>query len=200
MPGDLAGLGKFKGLEAFTVEAGKTEQLQYVFQSKVNILEPTGKQTFSPGEKLKIVWEEVPRAEAYHLLITLALDHGYVSRVYRSDLKGNSYLFNPQGLALREPNFVDWSDGDGLDPSAILGSFYPGAKIFFAIEAVDREERSISDSEGYVLQLNGDYPSIQVQGTTPISPRDKLVIEKKYPEAVNAYIKELKEKPGISAR
>ncbi|WP_347489048.1 tetratricopeptide repeat protein [Desulfoscipio sp. XC116] len=195
VPGDLAGLGKFKELEEFTVEAGKTQELKYVFQSKVNILEPTGEQTFSPGEKLKIVWEEVPQAEAYHLLITLELDNGYVSRVYRSDLKGNSYLFNPQGLALRELNFVNRSDGDVLVPSAILGGFYQGAKIFFAIEAVDREGSSISDSEGYVLQLNGNYPSIQVQGTTPISPGDKLVMERKYPEAVNAYIKELKEKP-----
>lgn len=73
-------------------------------------------------------------------------------------------MFNPQGLALREMNFVAWGDGYVLAPSAILGSFYPGAEIFFAIEAVDQEGRSISDSEGYVLQLNGNYPSIQVQG------------------------------------
>ncbi|ATW26794.1 tetratricopeptide repeat protein [Candidatus Formimonas warabiya] len=195
VPQDLEGLGRFKELKAFTVEGGKTKELKYVFQPKVNILEPAGQQTFRTGEKLKIRWEEVPRAEAYNLQITLKLENGYVSRVFRSGLRGNSYVFNPQGLALREMNFVAWGDGYVLAPSAILGSFYPGAEIFFAIEAVDQEGRSISDSEGYVLQLNGNYPSIQVQGTSPQSLGDKLVIEKKYPEAVHAYLQELKEKP-----
>ncbi|MEL7564521.1 MAG: tetratricopeptide repeat protein [Dehalobacterium sp.] len=195
VPQDLDGLGRFKELKAFTVEVGKTNELKYVFQPKVNILEPTGQQTFRPGEKLKIAWEEVPQAEAYNLQITLKLENGYVSRIYRSDLKGNSYVFNPQGLALREMNFVVRSDGYVLAPSAILGSFYPEAEVFFAIEAVDHEGRPISDSEGYVLKLNGNYPSIQVQEATPQSLGDKLVMEKKYPEAVNAYIQELKEKP-----
>jgi len=191
---DLEGVGKFKGLKAFTVESGKTKELRYVFQPKVNILGPTGQNTFSVGEKLKIVWEEVPEADSYNLQITLKLENGYVSRVYRQNLTGTSYLFNPQGLALREMNFVVWGDGYVLAPSAILGSFYPGAEIFFVVEALDHQGQSISDSEGYVLQLNGNYPSIKLQETDPVSPGDKLVIEKNYSEAVQAYLQELEEK------
>lgn len=195
LPEDLEGLGRFKGLEAFTVEAGRTVEQKYVFQPRVKISEPSGQQTYKAGEELRIKWEKVPQAASYNLHITLKLENGYVSRVYRQHLKENSYLFNPRGLALREMNFVASGDRDGLAPSAILGSFYPGAEIFFVIEALDEQGRSISDSEGYVLQLNGNYPSVQVQEHGVLSSGDKFVIERKYPEAIEAYLEKLKGDP-----
>lgn len=196
LPQDLNGLGRFKGLEAFTVGAGETIELKYVFQPQVKILEPVGQQSYMAGQQLKIMWEEVPLAAAYNLHITLKLENGYVSRAYRTNLKGSSYMFAPQDLALREMNFVARGDGYVLAPSAILGSFYPGAEIFLVIEAVDDEGRSISDSEGYILQLKGNYPSIQIKGAGPISSGDSLVTAKKYTEAEAAYLQELKKEPG----
>ncbi|MCR6546440.1 tetratricopeptide repeat protein [Dehalobacterium formicoaceticum] len=196
LPEDLNGLGRFNGLKAFTVEEDQTKELRYVFQPKAKILEPTGQNTFNAGESLKIAWEEVPGAKSYNLHITLKLENGYASQVYRQNLRGNSYIFNPQGMALREMNFVTWGNEYVLGPSAILGSFYPGAEIFFVVEALDHEDRTISDSEGYVLEPCGNYPSIQVGETNPLSIGDKLVLEKKYSGAIEAYLKGLEEKPN----
>jgi len=196
IPEDLEGLGRYKGLEAFEVKAETTQELKVVFQPRVKILEPAGQQVYEQGKALKIAWEEVPEAKSYNLHITLKLDNGYVSRVYRENLPGSSFVFNPQGLALREMNFVARGDQFVLAPSAVLGSFYPGAEIFFVIEAIDDQGRSISDSEGYVLQLNGNYPSIRIQGTKPLVAGDQLVIEKKYDEAVTAYETNLRENPS----
>ncbi len=195
-PEDLEGIGRFKGLETFKVEAGKPTELCYVLRPRVKVIEPAGKQTFNQGQEMKISWEEVPQASTYNLHITLKFDSGcYVSRVYRKNLKGNSYIFNPRGLELREMNFVARGDGFVLAPSAVLGSFYPGAEIFFVIEALDKDGRSISDSEGYVLQLNGNYPSIMVEEAEPLSAGDQYVIEKNYDEAVRAYQDALQNNP-----
>lgn len=196
IPEDLEGLGRYKGLETFEVEAETTEELKVVFQPRVKILEPAGQQVYEQGKALKIAWEEVPEAKTYNLHITLKLENGYVSRVYRQNLQGGYFVFNPQGLALREMNFVARGDQFVLAPSAVLGSFYPGAEIFFVIEAIDEQGRSISDSEGYVLQLNGNYPSIRIKETKPPAAGDQLVIEKKYDEAVAAYEANLKENPS----
>lgn len=196
LPEDLNGLGRFKGLKAFTVEEDQTKDLRYVFQPKVKFFEPIGQKTFNAGERLKIAWEEVPGAKSYNLHITLKLENGYASQVYRQNLMDNSYIFNPQGLVLREMNFVTWGDEHVLGPSVILGSFYPGAEIYFVIEALDNEGQPISDSEGYVFEPSGNYPSIQVGKTIPLSMGDKLVLEKKYSEAVEAYLKELEGKPN----
>lgn len=198
IPEDLAGLGRFKGLEAFSVEAGKAVEQKFLFHPRVVISEPTGQQTFIPGQDLEIKWEEVPQASSYNLHLSLKLENGYVSRVYRQNLQGNSYLFNPQGLALREMNFVAWGDEHGLAPSAILGSFYTGAEIYFVVEALDDQGRSIADSEGYVLQPNGNYPSIIIKEKEDVvlPLGDKLVLEKNYPQALQAYLEELIEKPS----
>jgi tetratricopeptide (TPR) repeat protein len=197
LPEDLEGLGRFKGLEVFTVEAGKTRELKYVLQPRVLISEPAGQQSWRQGEQLEIKWEEVPQASSYNLHLTLELDSGYGTRVYRENLRGNSYLFNPQGLNLREMDFVTWGD-NGLNPAAILGCFYPGAKIYFVVEALDSSGKPISDSEGYVLQHDANYPSVSVKesAVNPLSPEDKLVLAKKYAEALVAYESRLAANPS----
>lgn len=198
-PQDLEGLGRLKSLDSFQVEKDKISKQEYVFQPKVEISEPVGRQDYSPGEELKINWKEVSEASFYNIHIALKLDNGYVSRVYRQNLKDNSYVLAPQGLALREMPFVAWGDGE-LAPSAVLGSFYPGAEIFFIIEAMDEQGRPISDSEGYVLQFNGNYPSIFIaESDEAISEGDKLVLQGQYKEAIEAYKDELQEKPADSA-
>jgi len=193
LPEDLEGLGKYSGLETFDVEAGTDKVMEIVFQPRVKITQPTGQQTFTPGQALKVAWQEVPQAASYDLHITLKLENGYSSRVYHQNIKDNFDIVNPQGLFLREMNFVTWTDGYVLSPSAILGSFYPGAEIFFRVEAIDDQGKSISDSEGYVLQLNGNYPFIQVVETTPLSLGDQSVIAKQYDKAIVAYQQALEE-------
>jgi tetratricopeptide (TPR) repeat protein len=195
-PADLEGVGRFKGLESFGVEAGKITELKYVFKPRVIISEPAGEQMYSPEQGLRITWETVPQAFSYNLHITLKLENGYVSRVYRKNLKGNSYLFSPQGLALRDMNFVARGDRMVLSPSAILGSFYPGAEIYFVVEALDELGRSISDSEGYILQLDGNYPSVQIQDSGRLSRGDQFVIEQKFEEALDAYLALFQENPN----
>ncbi|NLI91474.1 MAG: hypothetical protein GX434_04500 [Peptococcaceae bacterium] len=196
VPQDLERLGKFKGLETFTVKAGETVALNYTFEPRVNIVEPSGKTSFQEGDKMTIAWQAVPDAASYNLNLTLKIENGYVSSAYKTGLKDTSYVFAPRGLELREMNFVTFGDSHRLGPSAILGSFYPGARIFFQVEAFDQEGRSISDSEGYVMQLGGNYPSVEITGTAHFSAGDKLVQEKKFEEAVTAYKTEAAQDPG----
>jgi len=174
----LEGLGRFKGLDTFTVQEGETENLEYAFQPRVIVNHPAGQQFFTEGEELPISWNGAPGAKSYNLHITLKLENGYASRVYLQNLKDTSYVFEPEGLQARGMNFITWAN-DILGPSAILGSFYPGAEIFFVVEALDESGKSISDSEGYVLQLNANYPSVQIEETSFFSQGDKLVLEKK---------------------
>ncbi len=194
LPSDLEGLGRFKGLENFTIQAGETKELGYAFQPRVLVSQPTGQQSLSEGEGMKISWQEAPGAKSYNLHLTLKLENGYASRPYLQNLKDTSYVFKPEGLQSRGMNFATWSNGT-LGPSAILGSFYPGAEIFFVVEALDESGKSISDSEGYVLQLNANYPSVKITEISPSSHGDTLVLEKKYSEAEQAYLKELEEEP-----
>lgn len=199
VPEDLQGLGKLNGMESFTVKGGESVNLHYTLHPRVNILEPSGKTSFQEGDQIKIAWKGVQDAACYNINLTLKMENGYVSRVYRTGLKGTTYAFAPQGMELREMNFVSWGDpNQQLGPSAILGSFYPGAQIFFQVEAFDQQGRSISDSEGYLMQADGNYPWIEISGTDHISAGDKLVKEKKYTEALKAYKDEAAQDPDNS--
>lgn len=194
LPSDLEGLGRFKGLENFSIQAGETKELEYAFQPRVIVSQPTGQQSLSEGEGMNISWKGVPGAKTYNLHIALKLENGYASRPYLQNLKDTSYVFKPEGIQSRGMNFATWSDGK-LGPSAILGSFYPGAEIFFVVEALDESGKSISDSEGYVLQLKANYPSVRFKEVPSSSQGDALVLEKKYSEAEQAYLQELEEEP-----
>jgi len=196
IPEDLKGLGRFKGLEVFTVKAGETVELDYCLRPQVRIVEPAGRTSFREGEEMTIAWEAVPEAASYNINLSYKTENGYVSRVYREGLTDTAYVFAPRGLELREMNFVTFNETMQVGPSAILGSFYPGAQIFFQVEAFDKDGRSISDSEGYVMQLSGNYPWVEITGTENFSEGDQLLLAKKYGEALSAYQNEAAADPG----
>lgn len=196
VPEDLEGMGRFKGLEQFKVEAGKTINLHYTLRPKITIVAPAGKNSFQEGEKLRISWIPLPGAASYNINLSLKIENGYVSRVYRSGLTDTSYLFAPQGLQLREMNFASFDNSQQVSPSAIIGSFYPGAQIFFQVEALDQEGHAISDSEGYLMQLGGNYPWMEVTGTEHLTTGDQLLMERKYDEAIKAYQSAIAQNPG----
>ncbi|UWG96408.1 hypothetical protein LPY66_16125 [Dehalobacter sp. DCM] len=196
IPKDLEGLGRFKGLGYFAVEDGKTMQLHYTLQPRVKITAPNGRSSFREGDEIDITWEAVPGAVSYTINLTLKADGGYVSRAYKTGIKDTSYSFAPAGLQLRDMNFVFYANPqEGVSSSAILGSFYPGAQVYFQVEALDKAGNAISDSEGYLVQLDENYPSVEIAAINHFSAGDKLLLEDKHEEALKSYQDTLAQNP-----
>lgn len=181
--------------QTVNVTEGTTAEYDVLFVPQVKVVNPTNKETIA-GQTIRFAWEPYPGADYYKLTIS-AIDNVR---------EGESYDTFPIALedAWREPRAEygietlrtvprgygkTSKNGEGrtqLSSAAILGAVYPGGKFVWSVDAYDHAGKKLSSSSGYYTSFDNTVPFFSLDDKEQLKG-DKLVVEGKYEEAMQAY-------------
>ncbi|KJS12885.1 MAG: hypothetical protein VR67_06760 [Peptococcaceae bacterium BRH_c8a] len=200
-PGEVKGhtLQQWEG--DILVAAGETVRRDLRFAPTVKLLSPLAGPTLSG--RVEFSWIPVPGAASYDLFIGPITrdDQGGISATYTTLLKtgltGSRVNLDLQEEMARNrfSGGIAHSDG-GVNPLSILGLLYYGGEYTWGVYANDASGNRISDSSGYGFYMaRKELPLFKVAGGK-LSAADKLLLDRKYDEAIAAYRQQLDKTPG----
>lgn len=193
---DLQGVGAFKIPDTIDVIAGSMQQYQIELRDKVTITSPIGLTELPYGNTLRVEWEDFPGAESYRI--------DYVYYTNWENESGNSSIGSTLGQTTDTSFTVDtdsmedrksigyYSDSE-VYPVSILGLYHPESRTTIKVIALDHEGNTLSDSYGLLYDENSNYPLWIIdypEDTAQLMPGDRLLLEGKYDEAMEAYLDE----------
>jgi len=193
---DLLGVGAFKIPDTINVEAGSLQNYQIELRDRVTITSPIGLTKLAYGETLLVTWDEYPGAESYRI--------DYVYYTDRDSELGSSSIGSTLGQTTDTSFTVDtdsmkdrkpigfYSDSD-VYPVSILGLYHPESRSTIKVFALDHDGNTLSDSYGLLYDKNSNYPLWIIgypEDKTLLVPGDRLLLEGKYDEAIEAYLDE----------
>lgn len=203
VPGNrIAGytLEKRDAMSSIALPEGATEAMNLRFVKTLEVLYPTGGIHLNQ-DSLTFSWEEVEGAKEYTLYagpITTDNKDTITSIKYVpliSGITANSVTVRLEDYDLMKPLTVSF-DENGVSPDVILGLLYPGGKFTWGVTAFDEKGSELTRSRDYrYLASETDLPLFSISGEI-INKGDRLLLEGRYPESIQAYENILKEDPG----
>ncbi|MCF8012659.1 MAG: tetratricopeptide repeat protein [Clostridiales bacterium] len=177
-----------------------------VVQAKINFA-PTIKlnsmrSTEIKDEEIKFKWEEVKGAASYDLFLgPVSRDEsGKITASYtttlRSGIKDNHLTFNIQEEINKSSNFkrISYSNGKA-SPESILGLLHSEGEYTWGVKAYDSEGNLLTGSTGYGLYAQKkDLPIFKIS-SGKLTRGDRLVLQKEYQKAAEAYEEQIKDNP-----
>lgn len=175
--------------------------VKFGFRDTIDILTPKAGANISE-DTFTVSWEEVAGAAYYKVEPVVFSDpFNKGSGYWRSpieDISGENKLKESTAV-FRLSDFQYYYGGlswEGMDrilgPSAVLGMFLPGIEYPITVSAYNVDNALITSSLPMSMYYD-QLPSIQIPGD--ITQGQKLVIERKYPEAIEHYEKLLAKDP-----
>ena len=158
-----------------------------------NLLKVISKEKLDENN-IKFIWEN-NRSEVEYYRVGIALNkEGSFSTIYHTDkIYDKSYILNIEDM--RNSNNVGrgLSYGmDGIDPYSILDPLAYGGEYVYTITGYDSNDNVVISNKG--IFNNGDYDTVFLEGRE-LSLGDKLLIDRKYEEAIIEYEKSFKDNP-----
>jgi tetratricopeptide (TPR) repeat protein len=176
-------------------DAQAVPRYDIAFVPQLKVVSPVNKERID-GDRLRFEWEAYPGADYYQISITtIARDkqgnamgstsspllddrHRTTFAEYRmEELRGS---INSYGKSIDANGFVR------LWHSSILGVVYPGGDFIWSVDAYKADGRKLSSSSGYYTMLTYAAPFFTVSEEGMLEG-DKLVMEDRYEEAIEAY-------------
>lgn len=186
----------------WSIELNSDLEFNFDFTAPIEITDPKDKIVMKDGEDLQISWDPVKGADYYEVeLVTFANPEekrGSSARILLKDkngdekLKGNSMIFNIENLDERIGVITFSGEEEIINPTAIFNSLIPEVEYPLIVNAYDKENDLISSS----LPLISDYIdiiSISIKGE--LTKGEKLILDKKYDEAILYYEEKLIQNP-----
>jgi len=155
--------------------------------------------TLSPDEKfLKVEWKPYPGA-AYYSVRTGPLEKIQEKHIpdffnatfYTGNIKETSFTVDIEeyrDIPARGTSY----DNKGVFPGNFLGAFYQGGEYGITISALDSDGNIIAESRKVD---SGQGVSVFSIAGVPLSPADRLFLDRKYEEAIKQYEKQYAENP-----
>ena len=183
------------------VASGATARRDLRFAPTVKLLSPLAGPALSG--RVEFSWIPVPGAASYDLFIGPITrdEQGGITASYTTLLK-TGITSSRLNLDLEEEMARNRFSGGiahndrGVNPLSILGLLYYGGEYTWGVYANDARGSRISDSSGYGFYMaQKELPLFKV-AEAKLSAADKLLLDRKYDEAIAAYRQQLDEKPG----
>lgn len=200
-PGKVKGytLQQWKG--DIVVTSGATARRDLRFAPTVKLLSPLAGPALSG--RVEFSWIPVPGAASYDLFIGPVTrdDQGAISATYTTLLKtgltGSRVTLDLEEEMARNCFSGGIAHSDtGVNPLSILGLLYYGGEYTWGVYAKDASGNRISDSSGYSFYMaQKELPLFKVD-EVKLSAADKLLLARKYDQAIAAYLQQLEKNPG----
>lgn len=151
------------------------------------------------GDEITFQWEPYAGADYYQLYITTILrdEGGKYEGSTTTTLTDQKHMGTSESFKLDELSahvydagkYVDEKGDIEFDSQGLLGMLYPGGEFIWSVEAYDSEGRKLSSSAGYYLGEDALAPLFRISEKEMLAG-DRLILEKRYKEAVMAYERE----------
>lgn len=185
-----------------SIEINSNMEFDFDFVTPMVINNPEEKIIIKKGESLNITWDEIKEADYYKVqylvfgnpmerqggLYTIPLK----DKNGDEELKSNSMVFNIENLENRISAISFSGEDEIIDPMGIFGLLIPNVEYPIIVNAYDKEDNQIASS----LTLINDYEdiiSIEIEGN--LTKGEKLILEKKYEEAISHYEEKIMDEP-----
>lgn len=188
----------YRGPDPVTVEAGQTAAVEFVLLGAIEPLRPEGFVRVSE-DAVDVAWHPVPGAQRYvvHFGIT-------ARRAGGSSTMSSSLLETTDTEVRLTPTVLRWTGLAGARSYygsdsftaewAFLGAFHPESEAFMYIEAHDAEGLIAASYVGAVPPAEKGEP-LDVTALGPLSPEERLILERRFDEAVPALMNRLDKDP-----
>lgn len=174
-------------------------EMDFKFTSPMKVLKPSPNTIVKEG-KFTIEWEEIPGADYYNISTIVFSDEknstGSSSSTIKQIRGENSKPDTKIELSIdklnNEMGMMTWSDDDGpVNPEAILGYFYPGAKRPIIVNGYDREGNMLGSSIPSTMYYE-NLPSIIIEDEQ-LTKGQNMILSKNYEGAIQYYEQMLSE-------
>ncbi|WP_159081792.1 carboxypeptidase-like regulatory domain-containing protein [Paenibacillus sp. CAA11] len=184
-----------KGEKWIEIKGKEHVEQTIVLQRLMELKSPANEQVIT-GDHVKFEWEPVEGAAYYKLLTGMKVDSGWIAASFLTHIQDHQISVSLEDL-YDQTTGIAYSNEDNLpDPVTMLGFANSEGEFLWNVEAYDSRDQLITRSNGYRLNEStmGNLPLFQLKART-LTPADQLVKQKKYPEALQAYLQVLKTQP-----
>lgn len=175
------------------LELDKDMEFNHKFTSPMKILSPKSGSTLK-SDKLTVEWEPVAGADYYNIQTIVFFDQAermggsfrypIINKSGNYDVNGTKSEFDLNTLRNSMGGLSFEGEEMILNPIGVLGSFLPGFEYPIVVNAYDNNKNLIGSS----LPVNSyydEFPSVIIEGS--LSYGEKLILDKKYEEAIKYY-------------
>ncbi|KUO50144.1 MAG: hypothetical protein APF76_06705 [Desulfitibacter sp. BRH_c19] len=166
------------------VEEGQTYRWDFELVDTMKIVAPADGEVIQ-GDYIDLTWEPYEGAAYYTLELGTYFENGSGSSGYGEKYYSNSTRFNIQELKSIQTGMS--YDEEGPMPQSLFGYAMPGGRFFWSVSAHNHDGNVLSSSQGYLKSQDSDFSFPEEE----LSEGDKLLLERKYGEAIAAYEKSL---------
>ncbi len=188
--------------DIWSIELNSDMEFDFEFVTPMEINSPKEKLLVKNGEEIHLSWDSVKGADYYKLESLVFSDPkkgvGSSHRVPLIDkngeekLKNNSIDFYIENRNRKIASLSFEGEEELVNPIGILGSFIPEVEYPLIVNAYDKENNQIGSNHTLISDYK-DMVSIEIEGD--LHEGEKLILDKKYEEAISHYQEKLIENP-----
>ncbi|KJS85313.1 MAG: hypothetical protein JM58_09045 [Peptococcaceae bacterium BICA1-8] len=171
----------------FDISVGDEITTSYQLVPLIKTLEPQ-KGSYLELDSLTFSWESVVEAAYYQLEMGSIQRRengvGYGSSVVKDKINSNKITLTQADLA--QSKGISFDD-EGVIPSSLFGIVFPGGEFVWNIKAFDKNDNYLGESSGYQFHIDKEKLSTFFTADEGLTDGDRLVMERKYDEAIIWY-------------
>ncbi len=170
------------------VEEGGNYNWDFELVETMKIVAPIDDEVIQ-GDYINFSWEPYEDAAYYTLELGTYFENGSGSSGHPQKYYSNSAKLNIQELKSIQTGMS--YDEEGPKPQSLFGYAMPGGRFFWSVSAHDKDGNVLTSSQGYLKSQNSNFTFPEKE----VSEGDKLLLARKYGEAIAAYEKTLEKDP-----
>jgi len=180
----------------FDIGVGNEITTSYQLTPLIKTLEPQ-KGSYLELDSLTFSWEPVADAAYYQLEMGSVQRRengmGYGSSIVKDKIIANKITLTQTDLAQSKSMS---SDDQGVIPTSLFGIVFPGGEFTWNIKAFDKDNNFLGDSSGQQFHIDREKLPVFFTSDEGLIDGDRLVLERKYDEAILWYEKYLLDNPS----
>ncbi|KOR90098.1 hypothetical protein AM231_13765 [Paenibacillus solani] len=181
------------------VARGSQQSIDVTMQPLIQLRTPVNNEEIR-DDTIYFEWDSFPEAAYYKVNIGMQLqDGGKIMTSIANYIEGNSLRVSVQDLYDQRVgiSYEDRNEWTTVDPGGVLGFANPAGFFFWSVDAYREDGTRLTSSSGYRLneQTIDSLPYFLLKEREE-TPEDRLVLDRKYDEALEGYTRKVKLNPG----
>ncbi|MGG3279816.1 hypothetical protein [Paenibacillus solani] len=180
------------------VTRGSQQSINVTMQPLIQLRTPVNNEEIG-GDTIYFEWDAFPEAAYYKVNMGMQLQEGgtimtsIANYIEENALQASVQDLYDQRVGISIGDRNDWTT---VDPGGVIGFANPEGSFFWSVDAYREDGTRLTSSSGYRLneQTIGTLPYFLLKEREE-TPEDRLVLDRKYDEALEGYTRKVKQNP-----